>query len=172
MYLPIFILRQIGKHQVGMSLSEVSRRYIRSEPQFYVPNIVRKYAEDKKQGSSEELLDSILSDSFDVQNQSCLYQYTRLLDQGVAPEQARMVLPQSMYTTIVWTGSLLSWFHVWNMRTELHAQKETQDYAWLIGEICNNLFPVSWKALTLYASTYTREDRHEGVSWYEDLYEV
>ena len=169
---PIFVLRQLGKHQVGMSLSEVSRRYITEEPEFWVPKEVRKKADNVKQGSSEETLDEVWVETFDTQNKSCLYNYNRLLDAGAAPEQARAILPQSMYTTIVWTGSLLSWFHLWDQRTESHAQNETQKYAWEIGKIMNKIFPNSWKALCLHTTKYSKDQRVQGVNWYEDLYKV
>jgi thymidylate synthase (FAD) len=155
-YCPIFVLRQISKHQTGFSWSEVSRRYISTEPEFYMPGTVRKYAEDKKQGSSEEPFEFedniLLNQNFAVQNQSCLYQYNRLLNQGVAPEQARMVLPQSMYTTVVVTGSLLGWHHMYTQRTEEHTQLETQYFARIVGQICEETFPISWNALTTHTS--------------------
>jgi len=144
---PIFVLRQLGKHQVGFSWSEVSRRYITGEPEFWVPKEVRKKADNVKQGSSEETLDEVWAETFDTQNKSCLYYYNLLLDAGVAPEQARAVLPQSMYTTCVVTGTLLGWHHLWKLRTEEHTQKETQEYAQEIGKIMGNLFPKSWEAL-------------------------
>ena len=73
--------------------------------------------------------------------------YKNMLEDGVCPEQARMVLPQSMYTTTVTTGSLLGWFHMYKLRTEAHTQKETQEYARCIGEVMSELFPISWEAL-------------------------
>jgi len=172
LYTPIFVLRQISKHQVGMSLSEVSRRYITQEPEFWVPDEVRMKADNVKQGSSDQTLPGTWADTFDIQNKSCVYNYNRLLKAGAAPEQARAILPQSMYTTIVWTGSLLSWFHLWDQRTESHAQKETQEYAWKIGKIMNEIFPISWRALCLHSTKYNKDQRVQGVSWYEDLYKV
>lgn len=150
MHMPIFVLRQLGKHQTGFSWSEVSRRYISTEPEFYIPNTVRKYAEDKKQGSGEdfELYDNLQLKA----RMNCAYldahnAYNELLDDDVSPEQARMVLPQSMYTTVVVTGSLLGWHHMYTQRTEEHTQLETQYFAKLVGQICEETFPVSWKAL-------------------------
>ena len=150
MHMPIFVLRQLGKHQTGFSWSEVSRRYISTEPEFYIPNTVRKYAEDKKQGSGE---DFELYDNLQLKARiNCAYldahnAYNELLDDDVSPEQARMVLPQSMYTTVVVTGSLLGWHHMYTQRTEEHTQLETQYFAKLVGQICEETFPVSWKAL-------------------------
>ena len=146
-YAPIFVFRQLGKHQVGFSWSEVSRRYISSEPEFWVPTEVRKKADNIKQGSSEDTLPGSWAETFDIQNKSCLYNYNRLLDAGAAPEQARAVLPQSMYTTCVVTGTLLGWHHLYTLRTEEHTQRETQEYAQEVGKIMSNLFPKSWEAL-------------------------
>ena len=148
---PLFVLRQLGKHQVGFSWSEVSRRYIKSEPYFHTPSKWRKSAENIKQGSSDEFLDE--AESHCVQEALKLtYTYSEgaykaMLKDGVCPEQARMVLPQSMYTTTVTTGTLLGWHHLYKLRTEDHTQKETQEYALAIGKLMGNLFPVSWEAL-------------------------
>lgn len=150
LHTPIFVLRQLGKHQVGFSWSEVSRRYIASEPEFWVPKEVRMKADNVKQGSSKDTLPGGWSDTFDNQNKSCVYNYNRLLRAGAAPEQARAILPQSMYTTCVVTGSLLGWNHMFKQRTEEHTQLETQEYARLIGQIMSELYPISWEALNAY----------------------
>ena len=153
MNLPIFVLRQLGKHQVGFSWSEVSRRYISSEPQFWYPEEVRTRPENIKQGSVSggwEAKPEKLSESlnlFSESNEEGLRAYNSLLDLGVAPEQARAILPQSMYTTCVVTGTLLGWYHLYNLRTEEHTQLETREYARLIGDIMEGFFPVSWEAL-------------------------
>lgn len=147
MNLPIFVLRQLGKHQVGFSWSEVSRRYISSEPQFWVPKDVRRKADNIKQGSSSETLPASVATTFYLDNKRCLDTYNSLLEQGAAPEQARAVLPQSMYTTCVVTGTLLGWYHLYNLRTEEHTQLETQEYARMVGDIMSEFFPVSWEAL-------------------------
>ena len=146
---PIFIARQLGKHQVGMVWNEVSRRYVDDEPEFYVPQVWRGRSADKKQGSEGEvklgtLDDAIVSDS----PYEALCAYKALLKAGVAPEQARMVLPQSMFTEWYWTGNLYAFSNVFVQRTDSHAQRECQDIAHQIGTIIEPLFPVSWKALT------------------------
>ena len=146
-HVPIFVLRQISKHQVGFSWSEVSRRYISTQPEFWVPDKVRKKADNVKQGSSDETLPDAYLVDFEQQNISAVYTYNTLLRAGVAPEQARAVLPQSMYTTCVVTGTLLGWHHLFTQRTDSHTQLETQEYAKDIGDIMGELFPVSWKAL-------------------------
>lgn len=145
---PIYVLRQLGKHQVGFSWSEVSRRYITGDPEFHIPTL-RKKAKNVKQGSSTEsisagsIYESLMSDAYSA----CMTLYKRLLEKDVAPEQARMVLPQAMYTTTVTTGTLLGWHHMHTLRTEEHTQRETQEYAKAIGTIMSQLYPVSWEAL-------------------------
>ena len=155
---PLFVLRQLGKHQVGFSWSEVSRRYINSDPDYYYPmaDEWRQASDDIKQGSLEERLsteDSIIVDE-KVDNLYCQVDevYNRMLELGVCPEQARMVLPQSMFTTTVTTGTLLGWHHMYKLRTEKHTQKETQEYAKAIGKIMGKLFPASWEALCEHSS--------------------
>ena len=148
---PIFVLRQLGKHQVGFSWSEVSRRYITGEPEFHEPSIWREKADNVKQGSTDTMhpksINMVSRNKFI--NSNALAVYNDMLTAGVAPEQARMVLPQSMYTTTVTTGTLLGWYHMWNLRTEKHTQLEAQKYARTIGKIMESLFPISWEALCL-----------------------
>ena len=124
-------------------------RYITTYPQFHRPKEWRKNADNVKQGSSEEVLapDIDVKDDYDTVHRHACAAYEDMLDAGVCPEQARMVLPQSMFTTTVTTGSLLGWFHMYRLRTEGHTQKETQEYAQAIGKVMANLFPISWKAL-------------------------
>ena len=143
---PIFIARQLGKHQVGMVWNEVSRRYVSDTPEFYVPSQFRKAADNVKQGSSDEAAYTRITPwkLFEYQSET----YQQLLNEGVCPEQARMVLPQSMYTEWYWTGNLYSFANVFVQRTDSHAQRECQDIAHQIGTIIEPLFPVSWKALT------------------------
>jgi thymidylate synthase (FAD) len=156
MHMPIFVLRQMGKHQTGFSWSEVSRRYISGEPEVYRPENLRKYAEDKKQGSSDQVLTEHLEENsfwiLDAATNKSVVAYNALMRAGVAPEQARMVLPQSMYTTVVVTGSLLGWHHLYTQRTEQHTQLETQYFARIVGQICEETFPISWNALTTHTS--------------------
>jgi thymidylate synthase (FAD) len=154
---PIFVLRQLGKHQVGFSWSEVSRRYIDSDPDFYypMPSEWRGRASDIKQGSTNEGLSNKNSievdDLVDTFYCEAFATYQTMLEAGVCPEQARMILPQSMHTTTVTTGTLLGWFHLYKLRTEEHTQLETQEYATAVGQIMSELFPVSWEALCEYA---------------------
>lgn len=148
-HMPIFVARQAMKHQVGMSWSEVSRRYIKSAPDFEVPATLRKKADNVKQGSSwktHKFSEQYVS-MMERQQRECLELYEAMLEDGVAPEQARSVLPQSMYTTAVWTGTLLAWSHFCKMRSDSHAQREIQVYAEAVDKIAEQLFPVSWLAL-------------------------
>jgi thymidylate synthase (FAD) len=145
---PIFVARQLGKHQVGLIWNEVSRRYVTDEPEFYVPEVWRKAAENVKQGSSEESAYDDIEWGDWVLYGYALDTYKQMLEDGVCPEQARMVLPQSMYTEWYWTGNLYSFYNVWKLRTDSHTQKETQEVAKQIGDILASLYPVSWEALT------------------------
>lgn len=143
---PLFVARQLQKHQVGLAWNEVSRRYVDSDPEFYVPDGWRKRAENVKQGSSDT---EVYHDSsvYNVAVRTAVNAYDRLLDDGVCPEQARMVLPQSMYTEWFWSGSLYAFARVCKQRMDSHAQRETQEVAKEISHHIAELFPVSWKAL-------------------------
>jgi len=146
---PIFVARQLGKHQVGLSWNEVSRRYVTADPEFYVPSF-RNKAENVKQGSGGPLSDRKEMEAMDhlvKAHKTSLKTYNDLLDMNVCPEQARMVLPQSMYTEWYWTGSILAFYRVWNLRTDPHAQQETAEIARMIDGVIEPLFPVSWRAL-------------------------
>ena len=111
---PIFVARQLGKHQVGLVWNEVSRRYITEEPEFYVPTKLRAKADNVKQGSSSKavLLDPFASKRYEAHAKESLKLYLTLLDRGVCPEQARTVLPQNMYTEWIWTGNLYAFHNV------------------------------------------------------------
>jgi len=150
--LPIFLARQLGKHQVGLSWNEVSRRYVDEEPSFWKPAQWRGRPDGSiKQGSSEDLpedtqniVDDVYMNALDI----CEGAYQNMLENGVAPELARMVLPQSMETQIIWTGSLMAFAHVYNLRSDSHAQVEAQDFAAELDYVIRPLFPVAWEALT------------------------
>jgi thymidylate synthase (FAD) len=151
---PIFVARQLGKHQVGLVWNEVSRRYVDSEPEFYAPETWRKRAENKKQGSSEEAVSIPLTEYWGVGydmvhdfNIDAMSVYERLLKAGVCPEQARMVLPQSMMTEWYWTGSLMAFVRVLKLRLDPHTQYETRIVAEKMAPLIEELFPVSYKAL-------------------------
>lgn len=145
---PIFMARQFVKHQIGLVWNEESRRYIDDEPEFYIPSVLRGRPVNAKQGSSEDLVSSeLFTQMILTESKNCLDLYNRLLDADVAPEQARMVLPQNTMTNWMWTGSLVAFSRVVNLRLDVHAQKEAQELAAMIGDVVSPLYPVSWKAL-------------------------
>lgn len=147
---PVAVRAQAFRHKVGFVESEQSRRYISSTPGFFVPEF-RAKAENVKQGSGELLDDEKqekLRETYVAFMQGAQVIYHSFLDMGVAPEQARFLLPQGMMTEWVWTGSLLAFARFYRLRSDAHAQKEIQDLAHEVGAIIADLFPVSWKALT------------------------
>jgi thymidylate synthase (FAD) len=147
---PIFVARQLAKHQVGAAWNEESRRYIDDEPTVYYPDAWRERAENVKQGSGGTLHagNAFLTDIvYQTAVGDALRAYQTLLKRGVAPEQARMVLPQATMTSWVWTGSLLFFARVCQLRLDDHSQKETRDVAVQIAKHCRKKFPVSWAAL-------------------------
>jgi thymidylate synthase (FAD) len=145
---PIFVARQRFKHVVGFTYNEVSRRYVDSEPEFYVPETWRKRAENKKQGSSEETAIDIEVSGIKDFHSFCKDYYQDLIDSGVAPEQARMILPQSMMTSYYVTGSLSAFARAYKLRSQPDSQMEIQVLAKEWDRIIRPLFPVSWEALT------------------------
>lgn len=147
---PIFVARQLVKHQVGLVWNEVSRRYVDDEPEFWLPETVRGRAANVKQGSDDNLSPTTQNDArraIETATQASLESYRELLRAGAAPEQARMVLPQNTLTEWWWTGSLAAWARVCQLRLDPHAQAETSEVALLISEQMGKAFPVSWSAL-------------------------
>jgi thymidylate synthase (FAD) len=138
----VFVARQLVKHKF-LRWNEISRRYVDYEPEFYVPDVWRGRSADKKQGS-EGVVD--VGDWGDT-NWACLIAYNDLLERGVAPEQARMVLPQSTMTEWYWSGSLDAFADMCHLRCAPDTQAETQKVAWAISLKMEDLFPVSWRAL-------------------------
>jgi thymidylate synthase (FAD) len=140
---PIFVARQLVKHQVGLVWNEVSRRYVDDAVEFYEPKEWRLAADNKKQGSSDETVEYGVSSTY----QWCNETYKNMLKAGIAPEMARMVLPQSMYTEWYWSGTLMAFARVCNLRCKPDTQLETQMVANQIDEIGKEMFPTSWEAL-------------------------
>lgn len=145
---PVFVRTQCFKHKVGFVENEISRRYVDDEPDFYLPLAWRGRADDKKQGSDGIVDDDGLCYYAKIVYDRALESYRHMLGRGVAPEQARMVLPQAMMTEWFWTGSLAAWARFCGQRTGKDAQAETGDVARAAAAIIAPLFPVSWKALT------------------------
>jgi len=148
---PVFVARQLVKHQIGLTWNEISRRYVDSEPEFFEPNVWRGAADNKKQGSSDESIDinpkdDMVNDYRHAVNRA-KWTYEQLLRKGVCPEQARMVLPQSMITEWYWSGTLYAFARVCNLRCKPDAQQETREIANMIDKECGKLFPISWSAL-------------------------
>jgi thymidylate synthase (FAD) len=149
---PVFVARQLVKHQVGLVWNEVSRRYVDDEVEFYEPDVWRGAPVNAKQGSSDVGVDinprNMMVDDYKLALDRAKWTYEHLLGQGVAPEQARMVLPQSMMTEWYWSGTLMAFARVCNLRCKSDTQLETQMVANQIDEIGEEYFPYSWKALT------------------------
>ena len=142
---PIFVARQLVKHKF-LRWNEISRRYVDSDPEFYLPDEWRGRSEDKKQGSDGVIYPLSVSENEFV-NYTALRVYKELLEEGVAPEQARMVLPQSTMTEWYWSGSLDAFADMCNLRCKNDTQYETRVVANKISEKLLDLFPVSWEAL-------------------------
>lgn len=158
---PIFVARQLYKHKIGFVENEVSRRYVDDAPEFFLPEEWRgRPTNGAKQGSSDETVKTMkfkgiaemwngevsnfVTNHFEASERL----YTCMIEAGIAPEQARMVLPQAMYTEWYWTASLASYARLCKQRLDPHAQAETRDVAQQISNIIQPLYPVSWEALT------------------------
>jgi thymidylate synthase (FAD) len=154
---PIFVARQLVKHQVGLVWNEVSRRYVDEEPEFWFPKVWRGRPVNAKQGSSDVVFDPVellmydLNDEYTNSPESIVHEtvhfYNQLIKAGVAPEQARMVLPQNMMTEWIWSGSLAAFARVCRLRMDPHAQAETREVAEKIDALVPDDFQHSWKAL-------------------------
>jgi len=154
--MPIFVAREWFRHQIGFARNEVSRRYVDTAPECWIPtpDQIRERDPKLKQGSKEtavvdsDLVHQLMKTHINMN----VMVYEDLLERGVAPEIARCVLPQSMFTEFIETGSLAAYARLYKLRTDPTAQREIQEYARKLGELIEPLFPVSWKALTTCAS--------------------
>lgn len=146
---PVFLSRQLMKHQAGLTWNEVSRRYVDNKLEFHIPKEWRnRPADGIKQGSAgkhkqSDLWQGVYKDH--VRNTIELYE--SMVREGIAPEMARMVLPQSMMVDFIWSGNLLAFFHVWKLRSGAGAQLEAQEFAQLLKEAVRPVFPTGWAAL-------------------------
>jgi len=151
---PISIRTQMFKHKYGFVENEVSRRYVQSTPKWYHPRWRSAPTNGAKQGSSGWLEYDKEADAHNIDGEyhfavaECINVYSRLLSAGVAPEQARFILPQGCLTQWYWTGSLYAYARFYKQRISEHAQWEVRQFATSIDNIIAPLFPVSWKALT------------------------
>ena len=148
---PVSIRTQFFKHKQGFVENEISRRYVSFEPDFYYPEWRGKPTNGAKQGSEHFIeIHKDIKNQYNSAVRVALYTYEQLLEEGVAPEQARFVLPQGMYTEWYWTGSLSAYARFYEQRMDSHAQWEIREYAKSIGSLISPLFPHSWKALTCH----------------------
>ena len=148
--MPIFLAREWFRHQIGFARNEVSRRYVDTDPEFWMPTELRERDANKKQGSKDQKIQyngHCLAKIRKHQEESLeLYKY--LLDFKVCPEQARAVLPQAMLTEFIETGSLAAYARLYKLRTDPTAQREIQELAAAVGNLLAEKFPISWNALT------------------------
>lgn len=145
---PIFVARQLAKHQVGGVWNEVSRRYVDDEPEFYFPKVWREKAENVKQGSGgAHRFSEDYNRAMRRVVEECLNLYTVMYHDDMAPEMSRMVLPQNMMTEWIWTGSLVFFARVCDLRLDPHAQAETAEVARQIDDCIRPIFPHAWAAL-------------------------
>jgi thymidylate synthase (FAD) len=150
--MPIFIAREWFRHQIGFARNEVSRRYVDSDPEFWMPNELRERDSNKKQGSKNTQIqdnEKCIS-QMEIHNDRSLALYKDLMAHGVCPEQARAVLPQSMMTEFIETGSLAAYARLYKLRIDPTAQREIQELAACVGNLLAEKFPISWAALTSF----------------------
>ena len=153
--MPIFVAREWYRHTIGFARNEVSRRYVSDTPECWIPSSsdLRQKDPKVKQGSKDEPVSNAteLSDYIRSHVEGTLSLYEHLLEQGVAPEVARCVLPQGMYTEFIETASLAAYARLYKLRFAPDAQREIQEYAKKVGDVLEHHFPISWKALTTTA---------------------
>lgn len=148
--MPIFIAREWFRHQIGFARNEVSRRYVDSDFDFWLPTTLRQRDSNKKQGSKDEKIQYNGHCIAKMENhyKTSLELYNDLLSFDVCPGQARAVLPQSMMTEFIETGSLAAYARLYKLRTDPTAQREIQELAACVGKLLAEKFPISWAALT------------------------
>jgi thymidylate synthase (FAD) len=141
---PVFVARQLVKHQVGLVWNEVSRRYVDEDPEFFIPFLWRERHENKKQGSTDTEVEYNIMDLIDQAKEM----YDDMINNNnIAPELARMILPQCMMTEWIWSGTLYAFARVCNLRNKSDAQAETTDVTRDIAHHIKDQFPVSSKYL-------------------------
>ena len=140
---PIFVARQLVKHEY-MPWNEISRRYVDEEPDFYKPDHWRGRSADKKQGSEGQVKSNF---GIEYYHEKAWQAYDQLLNEGVAPEQARMVLPQSAMTEWYWSGTLYAFAKMCQLRCAKDTQQESREVAMQVSEYMEKLFPAAWEAL-------------------------
>jgi len=148
--MPIYVAREWFRHGIGFARNEVSRRYVDTVPECYNPTDIRERDQNVKQGSKLSNIEqnAEISQMIESLQNDIISAYTRLLDLKVAPELARGILPQSMYTEFIETGSLSAYARLCNLRLDPHAQYEIRQYAQVLSDLIQPKFPVSWASLT------------------------
>lgn len=150
--IPIFVAREWYRHTVGFARNEVSRRYVDTKPEIWVPNASQIRARDAnlKQGSKDTPVDNVneVLEAFQLAAHNSLELYDTLLKENVAPEIARIILPQSMYTEFIETASLAAYARLVKLRLDPGAQQEIKRYAEVVSSMIESHFPVSWRALS------------------------
>lgn len=136
---PIFVERQLFKHQVGMSANSISGRYVDFSDDYYIVNELRKQSKSSKQGSEGILDRPDLIEKIKQHTEASAALYSELCEAGVAKEQARIILPLSLETQFIWTGSLLAFLHFWRLRTKADTQQETRELAIQMLELVKNI---------------------------------
>ena len=151
--MPFFLARQLHKHVIGLTINEVSLRYVKDDVALWIPNVVHKAPDHAKQGASAEAhtkdiwRDMSATCIITSRTHASVQDYYDLLDAGVAPEEARIVLPMNAMTQWVWSGSLLAFNRVYQLRKDSHAQNAAQEFAIKLGNILYEHFPASMSAL-------------------------
>jgi thymidylate synthase (FAD) len=146
--MPIFVAREWFRHTIGFARNEVSRRYVDTPPELWYPTEFRERDPNLKQGSKDTVVDSpAVKEAYDQAMRDAMKAYYSLLANNVAPEIARAVLPMSLYTEFIKTGSLAAYARLCKLRLDPHAQKEIKEYAQQVSDLIEKAFPVAWKAL-------------------------
>ena len=147
--MPIFVAREWFRHTIGFARNEVSRRYVDTTPEIWIPDDFRERDSNLKQGSKSTPIENNeeIKKIYEKAVEDSLKTYQLLLDAQVAPEIARTILPQSMHTEFIETGSLSAYARLCNLRLDPHAQKEIQDYAKALFVLIQEKFPNAWEAL-------------------------
>ena len=157
---PVPIRTQCFKHKIGFTESEESRRYISSRPEYFIPEYFAYRPKNVKQGAAgihpenEKYMRMYIDTcNLAIDRYMDMVQVIedaggKIIKHGVAPEQARFILPQGCEVHWFWTGTLVSWARYYNQRSDTHAQKENRDLADQVGQIIEQIFPISWRELT------------------------
>jgi thymidylate synthase (FAD) len=146
---PLFLARQLMKHQAGLTWNEESKRYVDDIPAMYYPDEWRARPDESiKQGSGERhMYTPRWSRFYEAHMQECCDMYRDMIRDGIAPEMARMVLPQAMMVNFIWSGNLLAFYHVYNLRSGEGAQEEAKEFAELLKKAIEPEFSIAWAAL-------------------------